>query len=89
MHFTFLIPARDGGDDADRFAVRHVCVRTLEIANVLVADIDVDEVAKPALLVVDLLAELRMLFGQVRQDLPNWTARQDRWGRAGDRRHRP
>src|SRR5690242_2280190 len=86
LHFALciLISAGNGGDNTDRLAIGHLRLDALEMANILIADVDVDEVAQLALVVIELLAELRMLLDQVRQQLADRPARQrHRRGPAG------
>ena len=54
-------------NNAQRLAVRHDTLGALEVANVLIADIDVHKAAQLALLVVELLTKLRVLLDLVRQ----------------------
>src|SRR5579864_8572470 len=68
LSFNFAVPissfsaAGDGGHDADRVALLHGSFFSLQIANVLIVDVDVDEAAQAAIVGVQMLlqvAELR------------------------------
>ena len=57
--------ARDRRDDADRVALAQRRLFLLQVADVFVVDVDVDEVTQLALLVVQVLLQLRVRGGTV------------------------
>src|SRR6266498_650520 len=68
--------ASDSWNNTHRLAIRHGRLHTLKVADVLIADVDIYETAQLALLVVELLAKLRVLLDQTRQQLTDRPTRQ-------------
>src|SRR5690606_36479155 len=66
--------ARDRRNDAERVAVAQRRRLLLEIADVVVVDVDVDEVPQPALLVVQVALQIRVLRRERGQHLPDGAA---------------
>ena len=67
--YRALDSSRDGRDDADCVARSNGRLFFLQIADVLVVDVDVDEAAELALLVVKMRLQPGVLRRQVRQQL--------------------
>src|SRR5271157_255479 len=74
MNLEIASASRDGGNDADLVVLGHRSGQVVEVANVLVVQVDIDEAAQFRA-VEDSLAEGGKCGSQVREDLAHGCAR--------------
>src|SRR3990172_3800835 len=63
--------AGDGGDDAHHIRLLHRCALFLQVADVLVVQINVDEAAQLAVVGVEVPAQVAVLGDELLQELPH------------------